>query len=103
MTKYRKRLPQLGGRIFLTDGGIETVLIFQDGLELSHFAAFHLLRAARVARHSCATMSATSQSPRLLGSGSFSRVRPGGRARIGVANSAIRGTRSPQSIATPSR
>ena len=47
MTKYRKRLPQLGGRIFLTDGGIETVLIFQDGLELPHFAAFHLLRAAK--------------------------------------------------------
>ena len=28
---YRDRLPQLDGRPFLTDGGIETVLIFQEG------------------------------------------------------------------------
>lgn len=38
-------LPQLGRRLFLTDGGIETSLIFQDGIELPHFAAFHLLRS----------------------------------------------------------
>jgi homocysteine S-methyltransferase len=30
----------------LTDGGIETTLIFLDGLELPHFAAFHLLKDA---------------------------------------------------------
>lgn len=35
-------LPQLGGRLFLTDGGIETTLIFQHGLELPDFAAFDL-------------------------------------------------------------
>ncbi|MEQ8814365.1 MAG: homocysteine S-methyltransferase family protein [Thalassobaculum sp.] len=46
MTKYRNRLPQLDGRLFLTDGGIETTLIFQDGLDLPYFAAFHLLREA---------------------------------------------------------
>ena len=39
------RLPQLTGRPFLTDGGIETTLIFHEGLELPHFAAFHLLRS----------------------------------------------------------
>ena len=39
-----KTLPQLGSTLFLTDGGIETSLIFLDGLELPHFAAFHLLR-----------------------------------------------------------
>jgi homocysteine S-methyltransferase len=44
MSKYRNRLPQLDGGLFLTDGGIETDLIFHDGLELPHFAAFHLLR-----------------------------------------------------------
>jgi len=44
MSKYRKRLPQLSGGLFLTDGGIETTLIFQEGLELPYFAAFHLLR-----------------------------------------------------------
>jgi S-methylmethionine-dependent homocysteine/selenocysteine methylase len=44
MSKYRKGLPQLGGGLFLTDGGIETTLIFHDGLHLPHFAAFHLLK-----------------------------------------------------------
>jgi S-methylmethionine-dependent homocysteine/selenocysteine methylase len=44
MTLYRKALPQLGDRLFLTDGGIETVLIFHDGFDLPHFAAFDLLR-----------------------------------------------------------
>jgi S-methylmethionine-dependent homocysteine/selenocysteine methylase len=47
MTKYRTHLPQLDGRLFLTDGGIETTLIFHDGFELPHFAAFDLLREAR--------------------------------------------------------
>lgn len=36
-------LPQLDGRLFLTDGGLETSLLFLDGLELPHFAAFPLL------------------------------------------------------------
>ncbi|MDP1967357.1 MAG: homocysteine S-methyltransferase family protein [Reyranella sp.] len=44
--KYRQSLPHLGGGLYLTDGGIETSLIFQDGLDLPYFAAFHLLRDA---------------------------------------------------------
>jgi S-methylmethionine-dependent homocysteine/selenocysteine methylase len=44
MSQHRNRLPQLDGGLFLTDGGIETTLIFHDGLELPHFAAFHLLK-----------------------------------------------------------
>lgn len=44
MAKYRKALPQLKSEIFLTDGGLETTLIFHDGLELPEFAAFDLLR-----------------------------------------------------------
>lgn len=44
MPQYRDRLPQLDGGMFLTDGGIETTLIFHDGLELPYFAAFHLLK-----------------------------------------------------------
>ena len=44
MTQYRKSLPQLGGDFFLTDGGIETTLIFLEGMELPDFAAFHLLK-----------------------------------------------------------
>ena len=41
---YRKHLPQLDGDLFLTDGGIETTLIFNEGLDLPYFAAFDLLR-----------------------------------------------------------
>jgi len=44
MTGYRRRLPQLGDEFFLTDGGIETTLIFLEGLELPDFAAFDLLK-----------------------------------------------------------
>jgi S-methylmethionine-dependent homocysteine/selenocysteine methylase len=42
-TKYREQLPQLGGSLFLTDGGLETTLIFHEGFDLTHFAAFVLL------------------------------------------------------------
>lgn len=66
MPKYRQHLPQLDGSIFLTDAGIETTLIFHEGLDLPYFAAFHLLkdepgtealrryftRHATIARHS---------------------------------------------------
>jgi S-methylmethionine-dependent homocysteine/selenocysteine methylase len=40
---YRTSLPQLEGDLFLTDGGIETSLIFHQGLDLPEFAAFVLL------------------------------------------------------------
>mgnify|MGYP006209529397 CR=1 FL=1 len=42
--KYRHHLPQLSDDIFLSDGGIETTLIYHDGFELPLFAAFDLLR-----------------------------------------------------------
>jgi S-methylmethionine-dependent homocysteine/selenocysteine methylase len=45
MAKYRTKLPQLTGSVFLTDGGIETSLIFLDGIELPYFAAFDLLKS----------------------------------------------------------
>jgi len=45
--KYREFLPQRDGTLFLTDGGIETTLIFEDGFDLPHFAAFDLLRDAK--------------------------------------------------------
>lgn len=44
MARYRSNLPQASGQLFLADGGIETTLIFQEGLELPHFAAFDLLK-----------------------------------------------------------
>ncbi|MBX6741227.1 MAG: homocysteine S-methyltransferase family protein [Acetobacteraceae bacterium] len=46
MAKYRRHLPQLDGGLFLTDGGIETTLIFHEGLDLPFFAAFDLLKDA---------------------------------------------------------
>ena len=46
MAKYRDALPQLGRDLYLTDGGLETTLIFNEGLELPDFAAFQLLKTA---------------------------------------------------------
>ena len=46
MPKYRAALPQLEeGSLFLTDGGLETALIFHEGIGLPHFAACDLLRS----------------------------------------------------------
>jgi homocysteine S-methyltransferase len=42
-SRYRNALPQLDGRLVVTDGGMETTLIFQDGLDLPDFVAFPLL------------------------------------------------------------
>ncbi len=46
MSRYRKSLPQLGSEPFVTDGGLETTLIFHEGMELREFAAFELLASA---------------------------------------------------------
>jgi S-methylmethionine-dependent homocysteine/selenocysteine methylase len=43
----RGRLPQLSGGTFITDGGMETTLTFEDGIDLPHFASFVLLDDAR--------------------------------------------------------
>lgn len=43
MSKYRNALPQLSGNLYITDGGIETDLIFHKGMTLPDFAAFVLL------------------------------------------------------------
>jgi homocysteine S-methyltransferase len=44
MSRYRHRLPQLRNALFLTDGGLETTLVFHDQMKLPYFAAFDLLR-----------------------------------------------------------
>ncbi len=44
MSKYRHRLPQLKDHLFMTDGGLETTLIFHDQVDLPYFAAFDLLK-----------------------------------------------------------
>jgi homocysteine S-methyltransferase len=43
--KYRRCLPQLDGGLFLTDGGLETTLIYHEGFELPLFAAFTLVES----------------------------------------------------------
>lgn len=43
MSTYRNALPQLDGKVFLTDGGLETTLVFHEGIDLPCFAAFGLL------------------------------------------------------------
>ena len=84
MAKYRQRLPQLEGGLFLTDGGLETTLIFHNGVELPHFAAFDLLRTSKVAR-CCATITApTSRRRAPTAMASFSTRRRGGPAPIGA-------------------
>lgn len=43
MTKYRHDLPNGKDRLFLLDGGLETTLVFNEGMELPAFAAYPLL------------------------------------------------------------
>ena len=44
-SKYRLNLPQLTTEgFFLTDAGLETVMIFEEKQDLPEFAAFHLLK-----------------------------------------------------------
>ncbi len=43
MRLHRHALPQLGSRIFLTDVGLETMLVFHDRMDLPAFASFTLL------------------------------------------------------------
>ncbi|MEW6589444.1 MAG: homocysteine S-methyltransferase family protein [Pseudomonadota bacterium] len=43
MSPYRTHLPQLDDRLFIADSGMETTLIFHDGIELPYFASFVLL------------------------------------------------------------
>lgn len=45
MTNLRSALPQLGGAPFVTDGGLETTLVFHEGLDIPLFAAFTLLQS----------------------------------------------------------
>jgi len=45
--EYRQRLPQIDGGVFLTDGGLETTLVFHEGWDLPNFEAFTLLDSER--------------------------------------------------------
>eukprot|EP01116_Phalansterium_solitarium_P008576 TRINITY_DN22507_c0_g1_i1.p1 TRINITY_DN22507_c0_g1~~TRINITY_DN22507_c0_g1_i1.p1 ORF type:complete len:315 (+),score=114.30 TRINITY_DN22507_c0_g1_i1:123-1067(+) len=45
MPLYRDALPQLAGSLLLADGGLETTLVFLDGVDLPCFASFPLLNS----------------------------------------------------------
>ena len=45
-TETRRRLPQLEGGVFLTEGGLETELVFLHGIDLPDFASFPLVESA---------------------------------------------------------
>ena len=88
---HRTALPQLDGGLFLTDGGLETALIFHEGLDLPAFAAFDLLKDDGAPRRCAATSSPTWSSRAEHGTG-FVLESPTWRAspRLGRARSATR-------------
>jgi S-methylmethionine-dependent homocysteine/selenocysteine methylase len=55
MSQYRSRLPLLEDRSFMTDGGLETSLIFHEGVDVPYFASYDLLKTeagrALIERH----------------------------------------------------
>ncbi len=44
IARYRNALPQLDGKLFLTDGGLETTLVFIDKIDLPHFSSIHMMK-----------------------------------------------------------
>ena len=44
MSIYQSNLPQLSGKVCITDGGMETDLIFNKNITLPEFASYDLLR-----------------------------------------------------------
>jgi S-methylmethionine-dependent homocysteine/selenocysteine methylase len=69
MITDRPSLPQLERRPFLTDSGLETRLIFIDGVELPEFAAFVLLETAEGRQRLRAYFERHAQIAREAGSG----------------------------------
>ena len=82
--RHRHRLPQLdAARPFLTDGGLETTLIFHRGLDLPCFAAFGLLGDEAAARSCAPTSRRTWRSRASTASASSWTPRRGARTPIG--------------------
>jgi hypothetical protein len=74
MPLYRNKLPQLSGDLFLTDGGLETTLIFHEGIDLPAFAAFVLLENETDVNRYESTIANTQISPGITMWGLFSKV-----------------------------
>lgn len=96
MPRYRNALPQLGGGLFLTDGGLETTLIFHEGWELPDFAAFLLLNdpagvaALRMYFHTYAALARRFGAGMVLESVTW-RANADWGARLGYSNEALAG------------
>jgi hypothetical protein len=94
VAKYRGALPQLGDDFFMTDGGLETTLIFLEGQDLPHFAAFLLLETPEGEGALRKYFRTYAELARRFDTGLVSRRRRGGRTRIGARNSATAKTAS---------
>lgn len=94
MTRYRHNLPQLSNDLFLTDGGIETTLMFHHGFDLPYFAAFDLLRQTEgqraLKRYFCtyASLAAENQVGLVLESATW-RANPDWAAKLGYSAAAL--------------
>lgn len=94
MALYRNNLPQLSSDLFITDGGIETTLIFREGLDLPDFAAFDLLkhdagyRALEKYFRSYATLARNYHVGLILESATW-RANPDWGAKLGYSSAAL--------------
>ena len=88
--KYRHRLPQLDGGLFLTDGGLETTLIYHDGFDLPMFAAFTLIESERGRAALRAYYAAMFPWRRAAATDSFWKARPGAPIPTGAPSSVSR-------------
>ena len=98
------RLPQLDGTVFLSEGGLETDLIFRHGIDLPDFASFPLLdtkEGTAILREYYESFVEVAR--RETAPGSCSRHRPGARAPTGVSDSATPPPGSTASIGWPCR
>ena len=89
-------------RVFLTDGGIETTLIFLEGIELRCFASFELLNSPEGTAHLRRYFARYAAIARNAGWASCWKARPGAPMPIGPSSSDIPKRRSPISTARQS-
>ena len=83
--------------IFLSDGGMETTLIFHEGVDLPHFASFVLLETEEAGSICSATTSAICRSRATTGSASCSTAPTGVPIPTGAPSSATTPRRSRRS------
>ena len=75
-------MPQLGRDLFLTNNGMETDLVFNQGLELPYFAAFDLLKTPQGELAVRNYYRSYGELAKISESGSFSKVQLGVPAEI---------------------